>query len=167
MQNALNVVNMLLETQIMRVCAQCEQEYGAQPVQPGVQKSHGLCRRHAYAAYAEAGLGPENVAAMSSDQFPPDLSESVDASTAQRFAQDSGLTLHPELQYGSMAANQLSLLSPDQQKQMQTLASWEFTDRRPESPTRSLTFYSPVNASYEQIAELWDKKLEQERQASR
>jgi len=167
MQNALNVVNMLLETQIMRVCAQCEQEYGAQPVQPGVQKSHGMCRRHALEAYAEAGVPLEMVHSQPDSAFPPDLSESVDATAAQRFAQDSGLTLHPELQYGSMAASQLALLSPDQQKQMQTLASWEFTDRRPESPTRSLTFYSPVNASYEQIAELWDKKLEQERQASR
>ena len=48
MRSAANtLVNMMLETKLVRACAHCEQEHGAVPLQPGQAKSHGICRRHA------------------------------------------------------------------------------------------------------------------------
>ena len=46
MKDAGQIVDMLLETEQVRVCPYCDQEHGIQ-VAPGQAKSHGLCcRRH-------------------------------------------------------------------------------------------------------------------------
>lgn len=155
MNKATQVVNMLLETQIVRVCSKCEQEHGPVPAAPGVQKSHGLCRRHALEAYKDAGIPAEKVMAMPPENFAPDLSESVNPAEAQRFAQDTGLTLHPELQYGSMSSRDVP---PELLQQMQHMAMWEFTDRRQGQPSAGITFYVPVNASYDEMMQRWEQK---------
>lgn len=159
MRNALNVVNMLLETQNMRVCSACEKEFGTVPVQPGVQKSHGLCKRHAYIYYADAGMGREAVDRQDASAFAPDLSESVNNYEARRFAHDTGLTLHPEIQYGAIDARSVEQLPPEQKAELTKMANWEFTDRRPDGGvTQGFTFYAPVNATYDQMMALWRQK---------
>lgn len=158
MKSAVSVVNLLLDAQFVRVCSKCEQEFGPVQVEPGVQKSHGLCRRHALEAYAEAGVPLEMVHKQPDTAFPPDLSESVDASEAQRFAQDTGLALHPQVQYGAIAAADVEQLPPEQQQQFASLANWEFTDRRPDQPSQGISFYVPVNATYEQMMQRWEQK---------
>jgi len=75
MKDAEQVVRLMLEFQIKRVCAKCEQEVGVLPEEPGVKKGHGMCRRHAVEAYRAAGLDPAQVAAKPDDAFPPDLSQ--------------------------------------------------------------------------------------------
>lgn len=86
MKNAANVVDMLLEAEIVRVCMFCEKERGPVPVQPGQSKSHGVCRRHTpdFIAYSAQGLPEEAKAKMlaayqskPADYFAPDLSQSM------------------------------------------------------------------------------------------
>lgn len=161
MKSALSVVNLLLDSPFVRVCSKCEQEFGPVPVEPGVQKSHGLCRRHALEAYADAGIPLEKVHQQPDSAFPPDLSESVDASVAQRFAQDTGLTLHPQVQYGAVSADAVAQLPPEKQQQFAALANWEFTDRRPDQPSKGISFYVPVNATYEQMMQRWNEKKQE------
>lgn len=60
----------------LRVCAQCEREFGLQPVEPGRLKSHGLCRRHAIEAANEY---LENLKRRGDDYFAPDLGEHKEA----------------------------------------------------------------------------------------
>lgn len=148
---------MMLEAQIVRVCSKCEQERGPVQTAPGVQKSHGLCRRHAIESYQEAGIPTEKVMAMPPESFAPDLSESVNPAEAQRFAQDTGLSLHPQVTYGSMSADSLAGLDPEQRRDMEALASWEFTDRGT-GPSSGITFYVPVNASYDEMMQRWEQK---------
>lgn len=77
MNPANQVVSLLLETGTQRVCAACEKEFGAIPDQPGMQKSHGLCRRHAADAYRDAGY-PEKVAELAQkpdENFAPDVAQ--------------------------------------------------------------------------------------------
>ena len=76
MKNAAQVVAMLLEVETVRVCSACERERGIppEPWTPGSTKSHGQCRRHALAAYAEAGMDTAKLAAMPDSAFAPDLS---------------------------------------------------------------------------------------------
>jgi hypothetical protein len=161
MKSALSVVNLLLDAQIMRVCSACEQEFGPVPAEPGVQKSHGLCRRHALEAYGNAGVPLEMVHKQPDSAFAPDLSESVDASVAQRFAQDTGLTLHPQVQYGAVSAATVEQLPPEKRQQFAALANWEFTDRRPDQPSQGISFYVPVNATYEQMMQRWNEKKQE------
>jgi hypothetical protein len=158
MKSAVSVVNLLLETQTMRVCAACEQEVGPVPVEPGVHKSHGYCRRHLLQIYAEDGIPLGDVQKQPDSFFPPDLSESVDASEAQRFARDTGLALHPQIQYGAMSAKDIAQLSPEQQREALTMANWEFTDRRGDQSSVAISFYAPVNATYDQMAQRWEQK---------
>lgn len=163
MKEAANVVDMLLENEIVRVCMYCDQTNPVR-VGPGQSKSHGVCRKH-IPQYAKdmAGGNPEmeaklraSLEAKPESGFAP-TTESVDASVAQKFAQDTGLSLHPEITYGSMSASSLGSLSPQEQDMMRSLASWEFTDRRP-GPSSGITFYVPVNASYEEMTQRWEQK---------
>lgn len=77
MKNAAQVVAMLLEMETVKVCSRCERERGIAPEQwhPGANKSHGMCRRHAKQAYADAGMDPSKVDTMPDEQFAPELSE--------------------------------------------------------------------------------------------
>jgi len=75
MKAAEQVVRLMLEVQIKRVCANCEKEFGTLPEEPGVKKGHGMCRRHAIEAYREAGLDTAQIVAKPDDTFPPDLSQ--------------------------------------------------------------------------------------------
>lgn len=165
MNNAANVVNLLLETDIVRVCMYCDQT-NPLPVQPGQHKSHGVCRKHVAQYVRDTAANPEAEAQMrASLEAKPDSSfapthESVDPSVAQRFAQATGLTLHPEVQYGSMQAGSLDRLSPAQRKEMETLASWEFTEKRPGAAS-GITFYIPVNASYDEMMRRWEQKKQE------
>lgn len=163
MKNAANVVNMLLETEIVRVCMYCDQAKPLQ-VQPGQHKSHGVCRKHIAQYVRDMSSGdPEmeaqlraSLGAKPDSSFAP-TTESVDASVAQKFAQNAGLALHPEIQYGSMSAGSLDQMSPEDQATMRGMASWEFTDERP-GPTEGVTFYVPVNSTYDEMAQRWDQK---------
>lgn len=94
MTKAQSVVVVLLDEEIIRVCANCQQEFGQVPRPAhGVdspQVSHGICKRHAAAQYLEmadfARERGENSEAveheamarqieqMPDDKFAPDLS---------------------------------------------------------------------------------------------
>lgn len=73
MNAAQQVVTLMLENQTKRVCSACEQEFGKQPVEPGFQVSHGLCRRHSTAMASDSGLGADFFADKPDDYFPPDM----------------------------------------------------------------------------------------------
>ena len=49
MQPAAAIVNLLTETQTIKVCSHCEQEFGTVRPEPGQSKTNGLCRRHTLA----------------------------------------------------------------------------------------------------------------------
>ena len=85
MNSATNVVDMLLETEFIRVCMYCEKE---RPVAVGVgqSKSHGLCRRHApdYIRDTTQGIPPEKqeqmiatISGKPDSAFAPDSSQST------------------------------------------------------------------------------------------
>lgn len=106
MKNAANVVDMLLETDIVRVCMFCEKERGPVPVGPGQSKSHGVCRRHSpdYVRYSAQGMPVEYqdkmIAAFNEkpdSYFAPDLSqampEAVEDRACMTCAREQG-TLH-------------------------------------------------------------------------
>lgn len=63
-------VDLLLETELVRVCSSCEQEFGPVTIQPGQHKSHGLCKRHMREMYKDF-WGPSYENRPDSD-FPPD-----------------------------------------------------------------------------------------------
>ena len=74
------VVSRMLETQLVRVCAQCEKEHGPVPVQTGQSKSHGMCRRHALEAAQSVpaerrGTLVESYQKAEDSWFCPDLRE--------------------------------------------------------------------------------------------
>lgn len=150
MNKATQVVNMLLEAQVMRVCAQCEKEFGPVPVAPGTSKSHGLCKRHAIKQYQDAGLSTAKVTAMPPENFAPDLAESVSSDEAQRFARDNGLALHPKGTYGVFST--LADATPEQAKALEKLAAWQFT------APNGITFYAPVNSTYAEMQKQWERK---------
>jgi len=163
MKEAANVVDMLLENEIVRVCMYCDQIKPTR-VGPGQSKSHGVCRKHIpeYARDMAGGNAEMEAKLRASLEAKPDsgfapTTESIDASVAQKFAQDTGLSLHPEVTYGSMRADSLGALSPEAQTTMRKMASWEFTDRQP-GPSSGITFYVPVNASYEEMMQRWEQK---------
>ena len=56
MQPAAAIVNLLTETQTIKVCSHCEQEFGTVRPEPGQSKTNGLCRRHTLAAAGSLGL---------------------------------------------------------------------------------------------------------------
>jgi len=93
MKNAANVVDMLIEAEIVRVCMFCEKERGPVPIQPGQSKSHGVCRRHipAFVNYSAQGLPADYqqkmIATMQQKpdtDFAPDLSQAMPESLEDR-----------------------------------------------------------------------------------
>lgn len=77
MSKALQIVNLMLETQSVRVCASCENERGVKAkLPPGVHPSHGICRRHAVMGYEKEGLDPNDLNSRPDDHFAPEMQES-------------------------------------------------------------------------------------------
>lgn len=73
---ASQIVAYLLEYEVVRVCASCEQEMGRRvKVEPGQHRSHGYCRRHMLEYYRQADIDPGPVAAKDDRMFCPDLRE--------------------------------------------------------------------------------------------
>lgn len=85
MMNAQQIVEMLLEDEVVRVCAGCQQEFGAQPPP---NASHGYCKRHTLGMYQQmldmVGNSPkaqgiqqkmQEVQQKPDSAFPPDLAQ--------------------------------------------------------------------------------------------
>jgi len=77
MTSAQQLVAMLLETTQQSVCGYCEKEHGPVPAQPGMQKSHGVCRRHAIANYTANGMDTTKLMTKPESAFAPDLSKAT------------------------------------------------------------------------------------------
>ena len=66
---------MLNETGAARVCADCEEEFGPQKVEPGQDKTHSYCKRHMIAVcnyHGKSELAAQ-YAQEPDERFPPDL----------------------------------------------------------------------------------------------
>ena len=73
-KQAAQVVEILVESDLVRVCAACEKEFGPVRVGPGQQKSHGFCRRHSTEYYPDS---VQLIAGMPDSFFCPDLKGSI------------------------------------------------------------------------------------------
>lgn len=106
--------------------------------------------------------------------LPPELQAKSNAVKDQMAAQLPALRTAKEIGFTFKAANQrgafdmspeeLAKLSPEDQANFKKFAEtqpnqWEFTDNRPDSPTKSLTFYTPEGATPEQIKAAHASKL--------
>ena len=76
---------------------------------------------------------------------------------AEAFAQQSGMTFNPESQVsGARMGSNLS--DRDKQAFANIPRTWEFTDKRPESPTAGMTFYVNVGTPLAQIQQRYQQK---------
>jgi hypothetical protein len=76
-ENAQKVVNLLLDSEHVRVCSACEREFGPVQISPGQIKTHGLCKRHALELFG-SHLPPEKLKALEQkpeENFAPDLAQ--------------------------------------------------------------------------------------------
>ena len=127
------------------------------PVEAGTEKSHGACKRHYLEQLRSFGLDDmiPRYEQQPDETFPPDLGESTPP-VADQVAKATGFTFSPKEQAGAIS---LSGLSPDETALLMRNVSWEFTDKRPDSPTVGFTFYVKANTPYEQIMQEYQQRL--------
>jgi len=81
MNSAAQIVSLMLEGPVLRVCAFCEKEHqaagkGPIPVEPGFEKSHGICAKHYPQYLRDMEFPPEEIASMMASMAPEDYSPS-------------------------------------------------------------------------------------------
>lgn len=76
---------------------------------------------------------------------------------AEAFAQETGMTFNPANQVSGarMSAN---MSDRDREAFAGIPRTWEFTDKRPQSPTAGMTFYVNVGTPLEQIKQRYQQK---------
>lgn len=84
-----------------------------------------------------------------------DLVEAVPA-VVDQVVRETGFTFNPNMQAGGI---DLTGLSPEETSILTRNVSWEFTDKRPDSPTVGFTFYVKANTPYEQIMQTYQQRL--------
>ena len=67
-----SIVNLMLETDLLRVCSFCEQEFGKVALKPGQTKTNGYCRRHCLLVADELPECPEKTEYIADMQSKPD-----------------------------------------------------------------------------------------------
>lgn len=76
-----------------------------------------------------------------------------ETTAAESFAKETGWTFSPSAAV-MPTPEELAALSPEKRAQFQAIHQangWEFTDRRPDSPTKGMTFYTKIGATPEEI----------------
>jgi hypothetical protein len=87
--------------------------------------------------------------------------EPLPQEAAQQASKEIGFDFNPTPQAGGV---KLEGLTPAEREAVKPM--WEFTDRRPDSPSKGLTFYVPEGASKEQILQRHQEKMAEQAQTS-
>ncbi len=140
-----------------------EQEHIGTPQGPDVPPQPTEVR--AGAGEPDSGGGGAVSGAEEPVQAPVQAQAPGDVTPAREFEKSSGFTFNPAKQVGAI---KLEGLTPAERAEMQKGGlgpQWEFTDKRPDSPTKAMTFYVPEGATLDQIKAAHEAKLEADKPA--
>lgn len=95
-------------------------------------------------------------------QTPPATVLASDTPDPAVIGRDIGFEFNPTTQIGAIRTEGLT---PEQQSQLESTMpkQWEFTDRRPDSPTAGLTFYVPEGSTRETIERRLQEKIAEQK----